>query len=104
MLCLKHWALTKGLGATHMDEMRNIITKLDIGYHYTLTFLDRDGEEGCYNLWLDTDVSLYCLQKIYMYNGIPEEIGKTINYNKSEITKILIELSTNEQFNIREWD
>lgn len=85
-----------------MDEMRKTINKLDVGCHYNLTFTDEVGGEECYDLWLDTDVSLYCLQKIFMYNGKPDELGETINYNKSEIIRVLTELSLNDQFKIRE--
>lgn len=62
------------------------------------------GKEGCYDLWLDKEDTLYCLQTIYLLDGKPEEVGESIGYTKSEITNKLVELSSYNQFAVREWD
>lgn len=45
---------------------------------------------------------MYRLQTIYLLNGKPEEVGETVGYSKSEITRKMIELSTNDQFHVNE--
>jgi len=41
---------------------------------------------------------------IYLLDGKPEEIGETIGYTKSEITRKLLEISEYDEFHVREWD
>ncbi|MDN4076369.1 hypothetical protein QYF52_00365 [Paenibacillus polymyxa] len=86
------------------DKIHKIITELDYGSAYTITYTDSDGEEKCYDLWLDKENTIYRLQNIYLLDGKPEEIGETFGYNKSEITRKLFELSAYDQFDVREWD
>ncbi|WCF07732.1 hypothetical protein NDS46_26100 [Paenibacillus thiaminolyticus] len=87
-----------------MDPIHKIIAELDYGTGYTITCVDSDGQEECYDLWLDKGDTAYCLQTIFMLNGVPDEVGETVRHNKSEITRKLIELSSNDQFFIREMD
>lgn len=47
----------------------------------------------CYDIWFDHDVSLYCLQKLYVYKGKVDEIGDTITCDKEEIELTLMSLS-----------
>lgn len=86
------------------DRIHKIICELDYNAAYTITYTDNDGNEGCYDLWLDKEDTLYCLQTIYVLNGKTVEIGETIGYTKYEITRKLIELSLLDQFTVREWD
>ncbi|MGN8230849.1 hypothetical protein [Paenibacillus polymyxa] len=83
------------------DKVHKIIAEIDYGSAYTITYTDPDGEERCYDLWLDKEDTIYRLQTIYLLNGKAEEIGETVGYNKSEITKKLIELSAFDQFHVR---
>ncbi|MBO2945629.1 hypothetical protein JJQ72_16745 [Paenibacillus sp. F411] len=86
------------------DKEHKIIAELDYGSVYTITYIDSNGEEKCYDLWLDKENTIYRLQTIYLFDGKPVEIGETVGYNKSEITRKLFELSAYDQFDVREWD
>lgn len=86
------------------DKVHKIIAELDYDSAYTIFYIDPDGEERCYDLWLDKEVTIYRLQTIYLLDGKAEVIGETFGYNKSEITKKLIELSTCDQLHVREID
>ncbi len=87
-----------------MDRIQKIVSELDYGTGYTITCLDHDGQEECYNLWLDKEDTAYCLQTIFMLNGVNDEVGETVRYSKSEIIRKLNELSSRDQFSIREID
>lgn len=43
-----------------------------------------------YDLWIDDEVSLYCIQELYVYEGKVEEIGDTMNCAKYELERQLI--------------
>jgi predicted transcriptional regulator len=45
-----------------------------------------------YDIWLDNDVTLFCLQKLYVHDGRIDEIGETIACNKSELERNLLTL------------
>jgi hypothetical protein len=82
-------------------DILKIIANLDYDYAYTITYGSIDIQK-CYDLWLDKEDTSYCLQEIYMSDGVPEEVGSTTRYSKSEITRKLTEFSSEEQFFIRE--
>ncbi|GIP52947.1 hypothetical protein [Paenibacillus vini] len=84
-------------------DIQKIITNLDYDSAYTITFGSIDNQK-CYDLWLDKEDTSYCLQEIYMLDGIPDEVGDTITYSRSEIARKLTEFSSQEQFHIREVD
>lgn len=86
------------------EKIRRIFAELDYGMAYTITYTDPDGHAKWYELWLDKEDTLYCLQKIFLLDGKPEEIGETVGYTKSEITRKLLEFYEYDQFHIREWD
>ncbi|MBP1153948.1 MULTISPECIES: hypothetical protein [unclassified Paenibacillus] len=86
------------------DKVHKIIAELDDGSAFTITYTDPDGEERCYDLWLDKEDTIYRLQTIYLLDGKPEEVGETFGYSKLEITRKLVELSAFSQFHVREWD
>jgi hypothetical protein len=86
------------------DRIHEIIAELDYAMGYTITYIDLNGQEKCYDLWFDKEDTFYCLQTIYLLDGKPEEIGETHNYTKSEITRKLHELSAYDQFHVHEWD
>ncbi|MEK5357903.1 hypothetical protein [Paenibacillus sp. FSL L8-0709] len=85
-----------------MDNIEKIFTELYYGAGYTITCVDSDGQEECYDLWFEKEDTVYCLQTIYILDGVPVEVGDTIRYSKSEITKKLIEVSSKDQFIISE--
>lgn len=46
------------------DKVHKIIAELDYGSAYIITCNDPDGEERCYDLWLDKEDTIYRLQTI----------------------------------------
>lgn len=84
-------------------DIQKIISNLDYDLAYSITFGSIDNQK-CYDLWLDKEDTSYCLQEIYMSDGVPDEVGSTIRYSSSEIARKLTEFSSQEQFNIREVD
>lgn len=87
-----------------MDIVQKMFSNLDYDATYTITFVESDGEMGCYDLWLDKADTAYCLQTIIMVDGVAEEVGDTTRHNKFDIMKKLTDFSLNEQFSIRECD
>ncbi|MEK4286646.1 hypothetical protein [Paenibacillus sp. FSL P4-0502] len=85
-----------------MDNIEKIIAELYYGAGYTITCVDNDGQEECYDLWFEKEDTVYCLQTIYFLNGVPDEVGETVKYNKSELIKKIIDLSSKDQFIISE--
>jgi len=86
------------------DKILKIISELDYGSAYTITYTDHDGQENCYDLWLDKVNTIYCLQNIYLLDGKADEVGETVGYSKTELTRKLLEMSANDQFHVREID
>ncbi|MEI0738835.1 hypothetical protein VQ056_23055 [Paenibacillus sp. JTLBN-2024] len=84
-------------------DLQKIIVNLEYGTAYTITFGGIENQM-CFDLWWDKEDTSYCLQEIYMLNGVPDEVGSTITYSKSEITRKLTEFLSKEQFSIREMD
>lgn len=85
------------------EKIRRTIAELDYGIAYTITYIDPDGHAKWYELWLDKEYTLYCLQTIFLLDGKPDEVGDTAGYTKSEIMRKLLEISEYNQFHIREW-
>lgn len=46
------------------DKVHKIIAELDYGSAFIITYTDPDGEERCYDLWLDKEDTIYRLQTI----------------------------------------
>lgn len=89
-----------------MEKLERILTELEHGLAYTITFVESDGREKCFDLWFEKEDTTYCLQEIYIYieNGVQEEAGETCKYHKPGILSKLTEFSQCERFVIREWD
>lgn len=45
-----------------------------------------------YDVWFDHDVTLYCLQKLYVNDGKIDEIGDTISCNIIELERELLSI------------
>ncbi len=45
-----------------------------------------------YDIWFDHEVTLFCMQKLYVYEGKIDEIGDTITCNKAELGRELAAL------------
>lgn len=46
-----------------------------------------------YDIWFDHDVTLFCLQKLYVHEGRIDEIGNTITCNKANLERELQRIS-----------
>lgn len=86
------------------EKILKIMNELEYGVAYIITFLDEEGQDRCYDLWLDREDMMYYLQTIFMLDGKADEVGETIGYSKSEITKKLLELSSYNNFYVREME
>lgn len=78
MLCLRRW------GRINIWRIRyiKIIAELDYGSAYIITHTDPDGEERCYDLWLDKEDTIHRLQTIYLLDSKPKEVGQTVGYKQ----------------------
>lgn len=47
-----------------------------------------------YYLWIDDELSCYCMQELYVHDGKIEEIGDTVNCVKSELSKRIKDLQS----------
>lgn len=87
-----------------MEKLERLLTELEYGLAYTITFVESDGREKCFDLWFEKEDTAYCLQEIYIENGMPEELGEVCRYHKVGIIGKLTEFVENKQFVVREWD
>jgi len=54
-----------------------------------------------YDIWFDHDVTLFCLQKLYVYEGRIDEIGDKITCNKVELERELLRLSISGKLKLK---
>lgn len=86
-----------------MEKLERLLTELEYGLAYTITFVESDGREKCYYLWFEKEDTAYCLQEIHIENGMPEELGEICRYHKVGIIGKLTEFVECERFVVREW-
>lgn len=87
-----------------MEKLERIINELEHGLVFTISFIEAEGHEKCYDLWFVKEDNTYYLQEIYMENGTPDEVGETFSYHKAVIIRKLTEFAECKQFVIREWN
>lgn len=84
-----------------MEKLERLLTELEYGLAYTITFVESDGRGKCFDLWFEKEDTAYCLQEIYIENGITEELGEIYRYHKAEIIRKLTEFAECEGLEIR---
>lgn len=87
-----------------MLDADHIISMLDGEKYINLSiFNDEDVMIESYDLWIDDELSCYCLQELYVYDGKVEEIGDTVNYVKYELSKRIHDLQQLGSIKVRRY-
>lgn len=76
-----------------MLDTDQIISMLEDEKYINLSvFNNKDIMIESYDLWIDDELSCYCMQELYVYDGKIEEIGDTVNCVKYELSKRIHDL------------
>lgn len=71
-----------------IDEITEAIDREKYATINVSIYNNQDIMIDSYDIWLDHDVTLFCLQKLYVHEGKIDEIGDTITSTNSSLNRL----------------